>query len=68
MKLIQEDKSVTEVIGEIIGKVLFYIAISYWLLFTLNTFLKINLPYDFAHVFASYFIMVNFHHLIVKTK
>lgn len=48
-----------ETIGKIIGNILGNILLSYWFLFTLNTLLDKNYPYDLSYLISSYFI-VNF--------
>jgi hypothetical protein len=66
MSIIPDDQSPAQYIGKILGNILAHIALSYWLLLTLNTFLDKDYPYDFIHIFASYFIVMNLHALVKK--
>jgi hypothetical protein len=66
MSIIPDQQSPAQYIGELLGATIFNIAISYWFLFTINTLCKTNFPYDFAHVFSSYFITTNINSLIKK--
>jgi hypothetical protein len=67
MSFIPEDQSPAEYIGKIIGIAIAHIASSYWFLFTINVMFNTKYPYDFTHVFSSYFIVMNLYSL-VKNK
>lgn len=66
MSLIPDDQSPAQYIGKILGIFLANITLSYWFLFTINTLLDIKYPYDFVHVFSSYFIVMNLHALVKR--
>ena len=66
MSLIPDDQSPAEYIGKILGNILGNIGLSYWLILTLNTLFNTKYPYDFVHVFSSYFIVMNLNALTKK--
>lgn len=52
-----ESNDKAELLGKIVGNLLWNIGCSYWLLLAINTLFDKDYPYDFVHIISMYFFV-----------